>query len=120
MASWKLMIRLIAATLLAGTVISGSGPALSQSNSTATPTKIRVGGITSLLYLPFYVAMEEGYFKKNGIEIELILASNPVPALLSGEIELILTASDTGVVSAFRGNTGGYAFTKDPTNVHPS
>ena len=54
--------------------------------------KITVAEVThSAFYAPFYVAIEEGYFEKNGINIELILtsgANNVTAAVLSNDVEI--------------------------------
>ena len=53
---------------------------------------ITVAEVThSAFYAPFYVAIEKGYFKKNGIDIELILtsgANNVTAAVLSNDVEI--------------------------------
>lgn len=53
---------------------------------------ITVAEVThSAFYAPFYVAIEEGYFEKNGINIELILtsgANNVTAAVLSNDVEI--------------------------------
>ncbi len=53
---------------------------------------IAVGEVThSAFYAPLYVAMENGYFEEEGIEIELTLisgANNVTAAVLSGDVEI--------------------------------
>ena len=53
---------------------------------------IKVAEVThSPFYAPFYVAIENGYFEENGINIELLLtpgANNVVAAVLSGDVEI--------------------------------
>ncbi len=54
--------------------------------------RIKVAEVThSAFYAPFYVAIEKGYFKDNGIDIDLILtsgANNVVAAVLSGDVQI--------------------------------
>ena len=54
--------------------------------------KIKVAEVThSAFYAPWYVAIENGYFEENGIELEVILtsgANNVVAAVLSGDVEI--------------------------------
>ena len=54
--------------------------------------KIRVAEVThSVFYTPFYVALENGYFKKEGLNIELILtpgADKVTAAVLSNDVEI--------------------------------
>ncbi len=55
-------------------------------------TKVRIAEVThSAFYAPLYVAIEEGYFEKRGIDIELILtsgANNVTAAVLSNDVEI--------------------------------
>ena len=54
--------------------------------------KIRVAEVThSIFYTPFYVALENGYFKEEGLNIELILAPGAdkvTAAVLSNDVEI--------------------------------
>ena len=54
--------------------------------------KIRVAEVThSVSYTPFYVALENGYFKEEGLNIELILtpgADKVTAAVLSNDVEI--------------------------------
>ena len=54
--------------------------------------KIRIAEVThSAFYAPLYAAIELGYFKENGIDIELILtsgANNVTAAVLSNDVEI--------------------------------
>lgn len=63
--------------------------------------KIRVAEVThSLFYAPQYAAIANGYFEKNGIEIELILtpgADNVIAAVLSGDVEIGLSGSEATI-----------------------
>lgn len=57
-----------------------------------TSKKIKVAEVThSIFYAPQYVAISEGYFKNEGIDIELILipgADKVTAAVLSGDVEI--------------------------------
>lgn len=54
--------------------------------------KVRVGEVThSAFYAPLYVAIEKGYFKDEGIDVDLSLisgANNVTAAVLSGDVEI--------------------------------
>ena len=54
--------------------------------------KLRIAEVThSIFYTPQYVALHNGYFKNNGIDIELILtpgADKVTAAVLSGDVEI--------------------------------
>lgn len=60
--------------------------------SQQTATQIKVAEVThSIFYAPQYVALEKGFFKEEGLEVELIGAQGAdktMAALLSGEVEI--------------------------------
>jgi NitT/TauT family transport system substrate-binding protein len=64
-------------------------------------TTIKVAEVThSAFYTPFYVAIEKGFFKDNGIEIDLILtsgANNVVAAVLSGDVDVGLCGPEATI-----------------------
>ena len=64
-------------------------------------TKIKVAEVThSAFYAPWYVAIENGYFKKNGIDIEVILtsgANNVVAAVLSNDVNIGLCGPEATI-----------------------
>ena len=55
-------------------------------------TKVRVAEVThSVFYAPWYVALEKGYFKEEGLDIEVILtpgADKVAAAVLSNDVEI--------------------------------
>ena len=55
-------------------------------------TKVTLGEVThSTFYAPLYVAMENGYFKEEGLDIDLVLisgANNVVASVLGGDVEI--------------------------------
>ncbi len=64
-------------------------------------TTLRVNEVThSIFYTPFYVALEQGYFREEGLEIELVNgggSDKSMTALLSGQAEVGLMGPETGV-----------------------
>lgn len=54
--------------------------------------KIRIAEVThSVFYTPFYVALENGYFKDEGLNIEIMLtpgADKVATAVLSGDVQI--------------------------------
>lgn len=67
-------------------------PLLKNNKQDNNLTKVRVAEVThSAFYAPFYVAIENNYFKNNGIDIDLILtsgANNVTAAVLSKDVEI--------------------------------
>lgn len=55
-------------------------------------TKVRVAEVThSMFYTPQYVALTEGFFKEEGLDVEIILvpgADKVTAAVLSGDVEV--------------------------------
>ena len=62
---------------------------------------IRVNEVThSIFYAPFYVAIEKGYFKDEGYEIELTNGGGSdasMTALLSNSADIALLGPETGI-----------------------
>ncbi|MDO4733254.1 MAG: ABC transporter substrate-binding protein [Bacillota bacterium] len=62
---------------------------------------VRVNEVThSIFYAPFYVAMQQGYFTEEGIEIELVNgggSDKSMTALLSGQADVGLMGPETAV-----------------------
>ncbi|WP_281887121.1 ABC transporter substrate-binding protein [Paenibacillus sp. YYML68] len=70
-------------------------------NSDGGLTKVRVGEVTrSIFYAPQYVALERGYFKEQGLEVELTTTfggDKTMTTLLSGGIDVALVGSETSI-----------------------
>ena len=64
-------------------------------------TKVRLTEVAhSIFYAPMYVAIEEGYFEKEGIEVELVNglgADKTMTAVLSGESEIGFMGSEASI-----------------------
>lgn len=60
-----------------------------------TLVKVRIGYIEHASALPFLVAYERGYFKKQGVDVELVLCGfkNFMDTLLAGRVDLITATS---------------------------
>ncbi len=73
-------------------------PACSQNGGA---TKIRLGEVTrSIFYAPQYVALSEGFFKEEGLEVELTTTfggDKTMTTLLSGGIDIALVGSETSI-----------------------
>lgn len=62
---------------------------------------VKIAFSTWVGYGPLYVAAEEGYFKKNGVDVELIKMEDPkerFPALMADRIQMIASTVDTALL----------------------
>jgi NitT/TauT family transport system substrate-binding protein len=69
------------------------------------PTPVRIGVVSrSTLDMPYYVARDRGFFREEGLEVEIVLvrSSLSVQALLGGSIDFA-TATGTAVSAAVSG-----------------
>lgn len=70
-------------------------------NDSKKENKIKVAEVThSVFYAPLYVAIENGYFEENGIDIELILASGAdkvSAAVLSGDVQIGFAGAESAI-----------------------
>jgi NitT/TauT family transport system substrate-binding protein len=77
------------------------------SGCSSAPEKIRIGEVTrSLFYAPQYVALEKGFFKEEGLEVELSTipgGDKVMSALLSDGIDVALVGSETSIYVAQQG-----------------
>jgi len=73
----------------------------SDSSSPKTSEKIRLAEVThSIFYTPLYVAIEKGFFKEQGLDVELINANGgdkTMTALVSGSADVILVGTETTI-----------------------
>lgn len=73
------------------------------------PEKVRIGEVTrSLFYAPQYVAVEKGFFKDEGLDVELTTTwggDKTMAALLSNAVDVALVGSETSIYVAQQGAT---------------
>ena len=90
----KLFIIFFAFLLLFFYVLNGK----KTNNNT---NKITLAEVThSIFYAPLYVAIENGYFKEEGLDIELILTSGAdkvSAAILSGDAQIGLAGAESAI-----------------------
>ena len=72
-----------------------------KTNKNTNLTKVTVAEVThSAFYAPWYVAIEKGYFEKNGLDIEVVLtsgANNVVAAVLSNDVNIGLCGPEATI-----------------------
>ncbi|MFF2089756.1 ABC transporter substrate-binding protein [Paenibacillus sp. NPDC058174] len=89
------MALLLSVVLLTTAVLAGCG------NGSSEKTKVTIGEVTrSLFYAPQYVALAKGFFKDEGLDVELTTTAGgdkTMTALLSGVIDVALVGSETSI-----------------------
>lgn len=96
------------AILVAAVALAGCG---SKGKETDGKTKVVLNEVAhSIFYAPMYVAIEEGYFEENGIELELVTgfgADKTMTAVLTDEADIGFMGCESSVY-AYAGGTEDY------------
>lgn len=78
-----------------------TGYKIANNNNDNGLTKIRIAEVThSAFYAPLYVAIENGYFEKNGLDVELILtpgADKVSSAVISNDVEIGFAGAESAI-----------------------
>src|SRR5512145_1764523 len=89
----------LAMILVSGVIICGcSSPAPAPANAT-----VRVAYLPIADYAPLFIAKEEGFFARQGIDVELVRVSGTaaaLPLVLSGDVAVYAGPLKTGLVNA--------------------
>ncbi|GFI68440.1 hypothetical protein IMSAG249_00257 [Lachnospiraceae bacterium] len=100
----------LAALLLAGT-LAGCGSKTPGGNSSASSTEVTLNEVAhSIFYAPMYVAIEEGFFEEEGIELTLVTgfgADKTMTAVLTGEADIGFMGSESTIYT-YAGGTKDY------------
>jgi len=90
------MVAALMASMMVIALLAGCG-----SGGDGGKTKVRVGEVTrSLFYAPQYVALSQGLFEAEGLDVELQTTAGgdkTMTALLSGGIDVALVGSETSI-----------------------
>ena len=96
----KRIVSLIAFLLIVS-VVGFIGFKIKNKNASSDKQKITLAEVThSVFYAPMYVAIENGYFKEEGIEIELILtpgADKVSAAVLAGDANIGFAGAESAM-----------------------
>lgn len=100
----------LAALLLVG-ALAGCGNRAADSNSSGSSTKVTLNEVAhSIFYAPMYVAIEEGYFEEEGIELTLVTgfgADKTMTAVLTDEADIGFMGSESTIYT-YAGGTKDY------------
>jgi len=87
------------ALLIAGVALGIAAPAAAQ-----TLTKVRYEEVVrSVLYVPMYVALNQGYFRENGLDVSMKTSQGTdkgMAALLSGSADIVLIGPEATIYVA--------------------
>ena len=102
----KVISLLLVAALLVVT-LAGCGAATEGKAPAAPGKKVVLNEVAhSIFYAPMYVAIEEGYFEEEGIELELVTgfgADKTMTAVLSGEADIGFMGSEASIYTYLGG-----------------
>ena len=81
--------------------VAAAGPAHAQARSGNSPVKVRYEEVVrSILYLPAYVALSQGFFKEAGLDVSMKTSQGTdkgMAALLSGSADIVLIGPEATV-----------------------
>ncbi len=97
--------------LLAGLL---SGCAAPQPAATAAPVHLKVGLQPFMGYAPIFIAQEEGFFARQGLDVEFVpfnASGDAVPMLMQGQLDLTPLALNPALFNAIaKGGEGRLIF----------
>ncbi|ULL15690.1 ABC transporter substrate-binding protein [Paenibacillus sp. H1-7] len=95
--------RIVAILLAMALMLTACGPGKKEE-----VTKVRIGEVTrSIFYAPQYVAISKGFFKEQGLDVELTTTAGgdkTMTTLLSGGIDVALVGSETSIYVTQQGS----------------
>ena len=104
-------LTLCAALITAMAAGCGSKKESSQGSSSSATVKVTLNEVAhSIFYAPMYVAIEEGYFEEEGIDLTLVTgfgADKTMTAVLTGEADLGFMGSESTIYT-YAGGTADY------------
>lgn len=103
----KLIALLLAAIMLFSVTALLTGCGSEKSETTGDKTHVVLNEVAhSIFYAPMYVAIEEGYFTEEGLDVELVTgygADKTMTALLSGEADIGFMGAEATIYSYAEG-----------------
>lgn len=95
------LVAALAASVLAGCAKEETGSSESDKKEETRLTKVTLNEVAhSIFYAPMYVAVEEDYFKDEGIDLELVTgfgADKTMTAVLSGQADIGFMGSESSI-----------------------
>ncbi len=102
---------LLAVLLVFGSLTGCGGKGADSSKGASSTTKVTLNEVAhSIFYAPMYVAIEEGYFEEEGIELTLVTgfgADKTMTAVLTDEADIGFMGSESTIYT-YAGGTQDY------------
>ena len=106
-------LRQLAALLLGMVVLPVMAATIAQADT------VKIAHSTWVGYGPLYIAQDKGFFKKNGVDVELIVMEDPkerFPTLMADKIQMIASTVDTALLYLKKPNDFQYVVAIDDSN----
>ncbi len=106
---FRLVLALAAASLLGG--VAGPHPAAAQT--------VKIAHSTWVGYGPLHIARDKGIFKKNGVDVELVVMEDPkerFPTLIAGKVQMIASTVDMALLYLKKPTDFQYVLALDDSN----
>ena len=106
------------ATLIATIAVAVLAVGISAADPAAADT-VRIAHSTWVGYGPLYIARDKGFFKKNGVDVDLIVMEDPkerFPTLMADKIQMIASTVDTALLYLKKPNDFQYVVAIDDSN----
>lgn len=105
----KKILALLLSSLCAVSLLAGCGSTETNETSQSGNTPVTLNEVAhSIFYAPMYVAIEEGYFEEEGIDLTLITgfgADKTMTALLTDEADIGFMGSESTIYTYSEGST---------------
>ncbi len=103
------LMSLLLSFVLVMVLVTGCGAAAAGDKTAVAGEKVVLNEVAhSIFYAPMYVAIEEGYFAEEGIELELVTgfgADKTMTAVLSGEADIGFMGSEASIYTYLGGTS---------------
>lgn len=96
-------LKLIAGLAAAGLALAGCASSDAESSATTNGATVEVGIVQLPIFAPIYVAEAKGYFKDEGLEVNLQTVksgSDAIPLASSGKLDAVAAGFSAGMFSA--------------------
>lgn len=107
----KKPLALLLASLLVAATLAGCGKKAEKESATSSLTSVTLNEVAhSIFYAPMYVAIEEGYFAEEGIDLTLVTgfgADKTMTAVLTDEADIGFMGSESTIYT-YAGGTQDY------------